>query len=144
MFKGRESNGGAAGDERMSPSVRPRRRMEVGAAGMRVAGGRKEKVCLNQHNFFFYFLFEGDVRNWDSSGIADVPGLSMPQTQDTHTHTQTRTWHARTHKLEEGLGAGVQGGNKHARLHAKRFSCPWGPPPAPPAFKTMQRRISMH
>lgn len=103
----------------MFPPVRPRRRMKVGAAGMRGAGRRKEKVCLNQHNFFFFFLFEGDVRNWDSGGIADVPGLCMPQTQDTHTRTDS-------HKA-----IFFWGGGQGTRLHAKGFSCPWGQPPHP-------------
>lgn len=138
MFEGTESNGGAAGDERMSPSVRPKRRMEVGVAGMRVAGGRKEKVCLNQHNFFF--LFEGDVRNWDSSGIADVPGLSMPQTQDSHTHTHrpAHGTHAHTNWRVGGGGARRQQTRTFAR---KEVLVPLG---TPPAFKTMPRRISMH
>lgn len=46
-----------------------------------IPGGEgKKEVCLNQH------VFKGDVRNWDSGGIADVPGLNSLQTQETHTH----------------------------------------------------------
>lgn len=81
MYKGMKSKGGAAGDERMSPTVCPRRMVEAGVAGMRGAGGGKEKVCLNQQPFFSYFGgTRGLVRNWGSGGITNVPGLCMPQT----------------------------------------------------------------
>jgi len=43
-------------------------------------GGLYESTCF----------FKRDARNWDSGGIADVPGLSVLQTQDTCTHTQTQ------------------------------------------------------
>lgn len=50
------------------------------------AGGKRRFVWINT---IFFFLFEGDVRNWDSGGIVDVPGLCMPQTQDARTHAHT-------------------------------------------------------
>lgn len=91
-----KSNILAVGDERASPSVRPREECEEQR--------REERFCLNPHVFF-----KMDVRNWDSGGIADVPGRGALQTRDTHTNAgmQTRT-------------------NTH--LHTKRLGRPWGSP----------------
>lgn len=85
---------------------------------VRSRGERRGFVWINM-----FFFFKTDVRNWDSGGIADVPGLGARQTRDTHTNAgmQTRT-------------------NTH--LHTKRLGRPWGSPLSK-RFQMTPRRISI-
>ena len=76
-----KSNTLAVGDERLlwlyvssSPSQEER-------GGWEEQRRKRRFVWINM-------FFKRDVRNWDSGGIADVPGLSALQTQDTHTRIQ--------------------------------------------------------
>lgn len=47
-------------------------------------GGDERRRRRKRRFVWINMFFERDVRNWDSGGIADVPGLSVLQTQDTH------------------------------------------------------------
>lgn len=50
-------------------------------------------------------FFKRDVRNWDSGGIADVPGLSALQTQDTHKYRNaSANKHIYTRRDSRALG----------------------------------------